>query len=789
MALLAAFGFLSVAITKKLAPDFQETKIDMSGPIAEQTIIAEIGFKSIDKAATHAAAEAAAAQVPDVFVVSRAAVNGALARLDQLVGRIQAQRPGVEAAVRNALAQNKEQAPSTVVAQAVRAYAEKFAQEDDVLKQVSKPQVLAVWLTPKPDWISAMATPASSGADANVPEPPAFEFAFEPELTTLARQGLDYVLASGIRNPAEPRSGSSPDPQRRIRILREEPIRDLRPEELTTLSQTLTMATAAEQLNVIVGRLASELDVGASGSVDRVGLQDAAVEIARLCLAPTLAFDAARTDSMREAARISVEPVMREFMRSEEIVRQGERWTEQNMHDVSTYLAELRRYDKDTANVIGTLIGHMVLVGLILIAFTRALPGLVSDEAHLLRDLLLSLLIMCGSMAAARGVAYIDKTGLLAPLAAGAILLAILSNPRVAVGAAILNAVMLSAMYDYDWRLLVVSLAMAAGGALSIHRVRKRSDMGSAAVKATFAGVVIAAGIALAEDELFTEATVRSLALIAGNGIVCLFLVPGLLSQLERLFGIVTDIQLLEYSDLNNPILRRLAMEVPATYAHSLMLGQLAEAACDAIGANGLLARVCAYYHDIGKLKRPEYFAENQTGVNIHDGMSPRLSARAIASHVSEGAEMARELHLPKPIIDAIYEHHGTCLISFFYQQAVAQQKHGGISERDFRYGGPRPRSRETAVLMICDAVESAVRTLKNPNEERIREMIDRIISSRQADRQFDECDLTMRDLDTIAEVLTHRIGSSQHRRIVYPGQPGAQAAANVIPMAGSQEN
>jgi hypothetical protein len=579
------------------------------------------------------------------------------------------------------------------------------------------------------------------------------------------------------------------DPQRRIRLLREDPVRDLRPEELITLSQTLTLATAAEQLETVVGRLAGELDPGAIGTLDRVGLQDAAVEVARLCLTPTMEFDAARTESMREAARISVEPVMREFMRTEEIVRQGERWTDQTIQDVNAYMTELRRYDKETANVVGSLIGHMVLVGLLLFAFTRALPGLVSDEAHLLRDLLLSLLIMGGTMGAARGVAYIDKTGLLVPVAAGVILLAILSNARVAAGVALLNAVMLSAMYDFDWRLLVVSLAMSVGGALSIHRVRKRSDMGSAAVKATFAGVLIAAGIALADDALFTEATVRSLALIAGNGIVCLFLVPGLLSQLERLFGIVTDIQLLEYSDLNNPILRRLAMEVPATYAHSLMLGQLAEAACDAIGANGLLARVCAYYHDIGKLKRPEYFAENQTGVNIHDGMSPRLSARAIASHVSEGAEMARELHLPKPIVDAIYEHHGTCLISFFYQQAVAQQKHGGISEADFRYAGPRPRSRETAILMICDAVESAVRTLKNPNEERIREMVDRIISSRQADRQFDDCDITMRDLDTIADVLTRRISTSQHRRIVYPGQPGAQAAANVIPMAGSHES
>ena len=150
---------------------------------------------------------------------------------------------------------------------------------------------------------------------------------------------------------------------------------------------------------------------------------------------------------------------------------------------------------------------------------------------------------------------------------------------------------------------------------------------------------------------------------------------------------------------------------------------------------------------------------------------------------------MAREMHLPKPIIDGILEHHGTCLISFFYKEAVQQAKHGGVTEADFRYPGPRPRHRETAILMICDAVESAVRTLKNPNEERVRELVDRIVTSRASDRQFDECDLTLKDLDTIAEVLTKRVASTQHRRIAYPEQkPEAAAATNVIPLSGGQE-
>jgi hypothetical protein len=269
------------------------------------------------------------------------------------------------------------------------------------------------------------------------------------------------------------------------------------------------------------------------------------------------------------------------------------------------------------------------------------------------------------------------------------------------------------------------------------------------------------------------------------NGGVCLMVVPALQSPLERLFSITTDIQLLEYSDLNNEVLSRLALEIPGTFSHSLMLGQLAEAAADAIGANGLKARVMAYYHDIGKMWRPEYFCENQTDRNVHDELAPRLSARAIAAHVSQGAEMARRMYrLPKPIIDGILEHHGTARIGYFYEEALKQKRHGDVNERDFRYPGPRPQSPETAILMICDGAESASRTLKNPNEERVRELVDKIISARAADRQFDDCNLTMKQLDTIAEVITARLCSNLHKRVAYPSTKRDED--NIIPMSGA---
>jgi putative nucleotidyltransferase with HDIG domain len=217
------------------------------------------------------------------------------------------------------------------------------------------------------------------------------------------------------------------------------------------------------------------------------------------------------------------------------------------------------------------------------------------------------------------------------------------------------------------------------------------------------------------------------------------------------------------------------------------VLGQLAEAAADAIGANGLMARVAAYYHDIGKMRRSEYFCENQQGTNIHDELSPRLSARAIAAHVIQGAEMAREHHLPQPIIDGILEHHGTCLIGYFYQQAQKQQKHGDVKEEDFRYPGPKPQRPETAILMICDAVESGVRSIKHPNEERVREFVDKIIAARSADRQFDDCNLTLKQLDTIAEVVTQRSMSNMHGRISYTEEKDNDTG-NIVPMPGAAQ-
>jgi putative nucleotidyltransferase with HDIG domain len=271
---------------------------------------------------------------------------------------------------------------------------------------------------------------------------------------------------------------------------------------------------------------------------------------------------------------------------------------------------------------------------------------------------------------------------------------------------------------------------------------------------------------AAARDRMIREAGHGLLNGLLVGAVVLLALQP-----LEWLFGVVTDVQLLEFSDLNHPLLRRMVLEASGSHEHSQIVGRIAQEAAEAIGANGLLARVGSYYHDIGKMAKQEYFSENQRDHNVHDGLSPAMSARIVAGHVKEGIKLAEEYKLPQPIRDIIAQHHGTSLIGFFYQNAVREkeEKEGAIREEDFRYPGPKPQTREAATVMLADAIESASRSLANPTLTRLQGLAERIVNSKFTDGQFDECDLTLKDLHVLAEVITRTIASASHVRLEYP--------------------
>jgi putative nucleotidyltransferase with HDIG domain len=270
--------------------------------------------------------------------------------------------------------------------------------------------------------------------------------------------------------------------------------------------------------------------------------------------------------------------------------------------------------------------------------------------------------------------------------------------------------------------------------------------------------------------------------------------VGGALPMLEHLFGITTDISWLEASDLNHPLLRRMTIEAPGTYHHSLVVANLAEAAAEAIGANGTLCRVCSYFHDVGKLLKPEYFTENMSFErNPHDDLAPTMSALIIIAHVKEGVDLALKHRLNQRIIDIIQEHHGTSLVRYFYQRALQQHEDalaGGkimrlreddvpeVHEESFRYSGPKPQTKESAVVSLADAIESASRSLEKPTPQKIETLVNEIIGERISDRQLDECALTLGELNTIADRFRFTLSSMLHSRIAYP-KPGQKPATS----------
>src|SRR5882762_412345 len=276
-------------------------------------------------------------------------------------------------------------------------------------------------------------------------------------------------------------------------------------------------------------------------------------------------------------------------------------------------------------------------------------------------------------------------------------------------------------------------------------------------------------------------------ALAVGNGILTATLVGGALPILENLFQVTTDISWLEASDLNHPLLRRMTIEAPGTYHHSLVVANLAEAAAEAIGANATLCRVCAYFHDVGKLVKPDYFTENMSFErNPHEDLAPTMSALIIIAHVKEGVDLALKHRLNQRIIDIIQEHHGTSVVRYFYKRA--QQMHedaraGGkimnmreddipeVREESFRYSGPKPQTKESAIVSLADMVESASRSLEKPTPQKIEQLVEELIEERIADRQLDDCDLTLGQLKIIAERFRFTLMTMLHSRIAYPKQ------------------
>jgi putative nucleotidyltransferase with HDIG domain len=433
---------------------------------------------------------------------------------------------------------------------------------------------------------------------------------------------------------------------------------------------------------------------------------------------------------------------------------------------------------------------QMGLCGVVLATVIALAVYTLRYRPQVLRSLVQTLellLLLLAGVAACRWIAtsnlpYADRWTIVPIWLIGSIL-AIGTQQRYAIGvtfaAALLGLLALRTPLVGEY-ILLVGPALVAIALLG--EIRTRTKLVLVGLAAGLAAFALSAfgDLAMMQPAAYavTNALVAACAALGAS-----LLLHGLLPVLERFFGIVTGMTLLEWCDINRPLLRRLAREAPGTYNHALVLGSMAEAAAESIGAQGLLTRVGAYYHDIGKINKPRYFVENlqSGGSNWHDRLAPTMSLLIIIGHVKDGLELAREYGLPRILWSFITEHHGTTLVRYFYRQA-SQRQNGGqaVAESDFRYPGPKPRSRETAILMLADSVESAVRSLSEPTPGRIEGLVHQMVMERLADGQFEECDITLRELHRVEESIVKSLCAIYHGRIVYPSakEPGGAAAA-----------
>jgi hypothetical protein len=487
----------------------------------------------------------------------------------------------------------------------------------------------------------------------------------------------------------------------------------------------------------------------------------AAVEVACLLIEPNLKFNAHETETRKAKARSDAGPVLITIKKNEMIVREGDPVTREHI----IKLEALRQYK---GKAIVPILGYslMILIFLLIVIFylRRYQPDIMAHTSLLL---LLGLIVV-GMILIIKLVAISPISRYAIPVALATMLIAILLDRNLAILIGIVLATFVAILCGSDLKFGLVAFVGGIVGIFSVRHVRHRMNLTRGGLFVGLANALTILALGLMEGKVGVELAKSSLWGI-GNGLTSAIVVTGILPLLENAFRISTDIRLLELSDLNQPILRKLAIEAPGTYHHSVIVGNLAEAAAQKIGANSLLARASSYYHDIGKMEKPQYFIENQiTATSKHDKLMPTMSGLIITSHVKSGVEAARKMGLPRIILDIIGQHHGTSLISYFYQQAIVDGGKPQIPKESFRYPGPRPQSKEAAIIMLADSIEAASRTLSARTPGQIKALVDGIVNEKYSDSQLDECNLTMRDLKNITQSFVHTLRGILHARVEY---------------------
>ena len=525
---------------------------------------------------------------------------------------------------------------------------------------------------------------------------------------------------------------------------------------------------------------------------DNIAVRDAVTEIVAFALRPNRHFDAPQTDRLRQQAQLSVAPQITRYAAGQTILRPGERVTQRHLDAFAALGLQNAHIDTTTVLVIVLLVILLVtLVGTYLRRFYRIL---YDDTAQLFLLAILTIISVIGLKIGSTllglpfsGV-HFGYLGMMCVASAGMVI-ALLLSPSVATLIVGLLSIASGLVLNNELRFTVITLGSSLVGIVAVARLRNRGDLVRAAFLLCSANAVLNVLVGQLEGDLPQELLYGAVwGVVSGLFALVLFWLG--VAVFEKPFGITTHLRLLELTDPATPILQEFRLRVPGTYAHSLMVANLAHAAAEAIGSDALLVRVAAYYHDLGKMNRPEFFIENQGNAdNIHDRLSPSLSALILINHVKEGLEMAEGMGLPPRVREVIQQHHGTTLMKYFYHRASGGAQNP-ILETQFRYPGPKPQTKEAAILMLADSVEAASRTLDKPTPARIAEFVARMVEDKRADGQLDECDLTMRDLRVIQELFARTLCGTLHARIEYPGSPanGVVAASALTLVAADPE-
>lgn len=503
-------------------------------------------------------------------------------------------------------------------------------------------------------------------------------------------------------------------------------------------------------------------------------------------MVPTIYYNSAETQSRIQAAEENAEPVFYQVKKGKVIVRDGEEVTPV----MQTQLNAIREAVQP-GPPIRYSIGILILLMIYLISLKKYLTAHQYSDIKLQNKalfqlcgliLLIHLLIVKLGFLVASSLSVVFSFGPLSqllpyqvaiPFAMGALLLSILTDKQIATIYSLAFAILVGVLTRGDFYLAFYCLVSGIAAAFTIKRYFLRSALLRSCFWIWLANLLTVFIIHLLQETPLVGSEILFHMMCTFISAMLSAAITSVLSPLfEWWFNITTDIKLLELSNLDLPILRQLALEAPGTYHHSIVMGTIAEAAAEKVGANPIFLRVAALYHDIGKVRKSEYYVENQREFNKHDTLNPRMSALVIINHVKEGQEVARMLRLPSELADMIPQHHGTRLITYFYKKAkdMENPELEEVKEEDYRYPGPKPQTKEGAILMLADATEAASRTLTDPSPARIRNMVDTLFRAIFEDGQLDESNLTMKDLNMIADAFVRKLESVFHHRIAYPG-------------------